>query len=194
MGTVARVAGALAALARSRWMWLLAGALVAVNAVVFPAAVARIGTTPDARPLDLRLSYSADEAYRAFAAMGEAGRHAYRVVETTVDVAYPVLYTVFLAALLAALLRRAWPGARASAWLAMVPFGVLVADLLENAGIVVLLGRFPGSLDGVAPVASAFTTAKWTMLGAVLALIAASLVAAIGTRVRGRRPPAAPVG
>jgi hypothetical protein len=28
----------------------------------------------------------------------------------------------------------------------------------------------------------------------VLALVAASLVAAIGTRVRGRRPPAAPVG
>jgi hypothetical protein len=194
MSAVARAADALAALARSRWMWLLAGVLVAVNAVVFPAALARIGTTREARPLDLRPSYSADEAYRTLAAMGAAGRRAYRVVEATVDVVYPVLYTVFLAALLAALLRRAWPGAGASAWLSMLPFGVLLADLLENAGIVVLLGRFPGSLDAVAPVVSAFTTAKWTMLGVVLALIAASLVAAIGARVRGRRPPAAPGG
>jgi hypothetical protein len=151
-------------------MWLLAGVLVAVNAAVFPAALARIGTTAEARPLDLRLSYSADEAYRALAAMGEAGRRAYRVVETTVDVAYPVLYTVFLAALLAALLRRAWPRARASAWLTIVP------------------------LDGVTPVVSAFTTAKWTVLGVVLALIVASLAALIGARVRGRRPPVEPLG
>jgi hypothetical protein len=175
-------------------MWLLAGVLVAVNAAVFPAALARIGTTAEARPLDLRLSYSADEAYRALAAMGEAGRRAYRVVETTVDVAYPVLYTVFLAALLAALLRRAWPRARASAWLTIVPFGALLADLLENAGIVVLLDRFPGSLDGVTPVVSAFTTAKWTVLGVVLALIVASLAALIGARMRGRRPPVEPLG
>ena len=150
--------------------------VVAMNVVVFPFVARRMAEAAGAsvRPLDLRFSYSQEQAYTTLLALGDHGRRLYGFVEGTIDVFYPVLYALFLFLLIERLLRGTRPR-----WLdlaALVPFAAMVFDWLENAAILAMIARFPRPPGAVATLGSAFTTLKWVafLLTLVVLLYAAA--------------------
>ena len=134
--------------------------------------------------LDARFGYGYGEAMAALAEYGEQGRRVYAVASSTLDTLLPLAYVAFLAGLIHRLrpLPRLWP-------CALLPVVVGVADLCENAQIVVMLIQFPD----VAPMqvaAASFATklkvyAAVPVMAVVSAFAAIALWRAVARRTRG---------
>src|SRR6058998_2962877 len=136
--------------------------LIAVNVGVFPVVARQMAESAGAsvRPLDLRFSYSAEEAYVTLLALGDHGRRIYGLAEATVDMVYPVVYMLFFFLLIERLLGNA----TRPRWVeiaTLIPFVAMVFDWLENAAILGMLGRFPNPPGSFATIGSAFTSIKW---------------------------------
>ena len=121
---------------------------------LFPAAAAG----SEHMPLDLMFAYSPEQAYAQLASFGPEGRANYARSTVSVDLAYPVIYTLMLAVWLCLLLRGR---NRYCSYISMLPFGAFVFDLIENAGILLMLGAYPTEIHALALVASIATTLKW---------------------------------
>jgi len=138
-------------------------------------------------PLDLRPGFSPDQAWEALDALGETGRQQYRFMEMIMDVVYPLTYGLFFAFLIVFLFQLV--GGRlgrmtAVAWLPLVG---MVADWLENFGIIQLIDAFPARADGWARFAAAAGQAKWFFSGVALLYIMVGL-GAWGWKVIKQRP------
>lgn len=155
--------------ATGRAILLLAAAFLLFPFVLFPAAVGKFASLSAGKgPLDMLFSFSADEAYSRIEAYGPDVRRFYATVELTLDVAFPTI-TAFLFCFIALFcFRRAFPGSMTVRRLALVPFGAMSADLLENAGIVVLLTSYPSRLDTLARLTSLAVTIKWLLVASMV--------------------------
>jgi hypothetical protein len=166
----------------------LFAAIVAINAVIFPWAAQTMGSAGvPFRPLDLRLSYSADEAYTVISSMTPEARWLYWVVELSVDMVYPLVYGLFFFLLVRRLIADSAP----PRWLqraAFIPFAAMIFDWLENVGIVAMIAHFPDRVEKVAPLSSAMTSLKWVCLALTLALLVYSAVRWVMYRLRARAP------
>lgn len=169
--------------ATGRAILVLAAAFFLFPLVLFPAAVGNMASLSGGEgPLDVLFSFSADEAYSRIEAYGPDARRFYAKVELTIDVAFPTI-TAFLFSFIALFyFRRAFPGSMAVRRLALVPFGAMGADLLENAGIVVLLTSYPSRLDTVARLTSLVVTLKWLLVATTVSVALFAVGAALRRR------------
>ena len=110
----------------------------------------------DKEPLDLQPYFSAERAYQLIATFDDNLRQRYLVTEMTVDVIYPVVYTLLFSFIIMMLY--------GSVQLAKVPFLILIADLIENTGIVLMLKNYPEKLETLATITGVFTSLKWCMV------------------------------
>lgn len=155
-----------------RMLLALFGAIVLINAVVFPTVSRRMGSGGATfRPLDLRLSYSADDAYAVIGALTPDARRLYAIVELSIDMIYPVVYAFFFFVLVRWLLGKIPAQPKWLERAALVPFAAMLFDWLENIGIVAMIARFPDRPGALAPLSSAMTTLKWVCFGLMLALV-----------------------
>lgn len=140
-----------------RIRWLVAAAVV--------LDVALLLLPPGRTILDARAYYDADTALAYLDALGPSGRSAYALHEC-VDLAFIATYTLLLRAL----------GTRWQAKPRALLFAPSTADVVETAGILVLLAAPSRPLATVVGYA---TLAKWlTLIVAVVTLVRASLSAA----------------
>lgn len=131
--------------------------------VLFPA----FATAAYAQPLDLLFYYSPDKAYTLIESYGPQVRHSYAISALTLDVIYPLTYSLMFSVWLSLLLKQ---GNRLKCAITMLPFVILIFDLFENSGIVVMLLNYPQRLDIIAQMTSLATTTKWTLVILVLGL------------------------
>jgi hypothetical protein len=138
----------------------------------------------------LRPGYTAAQAYSALTAYQEDGRTFYLFIEATVDLIYPVIYSLFFSLTILYFLKRGAVQRPGLARLALLPFGALLADWAENAGIIAMLLTYPAQQPVIGLLTGLLTTLKWIF--AALSLLA--VVIAIGSAVvaRLRQPPPAP--
>lgn len=174
---------------RSRALLLaLFAAIVVIDVVIFPWASRTMGIAGvPFRPLDLRLSYSADEAYTVISSMTPEARWLYRTVEMSVDMIYPVIYAFFFFLLVQRLIANTAP----PRWLeraTSIPFAAMIFDWLENVGIIAMISKFPDGMERIAPVSSAMTTLKWVCFALTLALLFYSAIRWVISRFRRRAP------
>jgi len=120
-----------------------------------------------AAPLDLMFSYSPEQAYAKIESYGPEVRHSYAISAMTLDVAYPLTYSLMFSVWLSLLLKGR---IGLACVLCMLPFVVLVFDLLENAGIVIMLLLFPEQLEILAIATSLATSLKWIFAVTVIFL------------------------
>jgi len=161
-----------------------------LNIVVLPVAEARIKSgSGGVGPLDLLPGYSAAQAYSAMTAYHEDGRAFYLLIELTVDLVYPVIYSLFFSLTILYFLKRNTAQRPSLLRLALLPFGALLCDWAENAGIVTMLLTYPAQQPVVGLLTGLLTTLKWIF--AALSLLA--VVFALGSAVvaRLRQPPPA---
>jgi hypothetical protein len=179
-----RIWGALRRGATGRNILILLVLFLLFNMVLLPMAGARIESLSGGiGPLDLRFTYSPAEAYSALAAYGRAGRLFYLIIELTADLVYPIIYTLFFSLALTFLFQRGLPPAHPLQRAGLVPLAGLLFDLLENAGLALLLLVYPQELPAVAAVTAIFTLVKWLLALTTLLL----MLAGIATLVRRRR-------
>lgn len=100
----------------------------------------------------------------------------YGISALTLDLIFPLIYTAWLWIALGSLIEPLGFKSTRIAWLKYAPLITLAADLLENAGIVVLILSYPAKLVVLARAASIFTLLKWESLSfSLILLIAGSL-------------------
>jgi len=150
-------------IARPALLMVLIALYLVFVLVLFPA----FAGDGEVAPLDLKFSYSAEEAYQQIESYGPEIRHSYAISASTLDVAYPLTYSLMFSVWLTLLLKS---NSKPSCMIRMLPFVVLVFDLLENSGIVVMLLNFPERLDRVATATSMATSFKWVFAGSVILL------------------------
>jgi hypothetical protein len=129
--------------------------------------------------LDLRLSYTPDEAYALLDALGAEGRQLYGTMLLAGDILLPVTYSLFFATIAAWLLQRVAPPEHPIQYLSLAAFVGGIADLVENGCTLAMLLSFPQRLDGVALASSLIKIVKFGSgaIGVpVIVILAAMLV------------------
>lgn len=138
---------------------LLLFIFLAFNFAVFPFLIPENSTV---KPLDLQYLYTAEQAYSNLEQMSPAERKTYLIAECTVDVIYPLVYTLMLCFSIFLLYQNLS--------LSKLPILILVADFIENAGIIQLLRKYPEQWNMLANFTGVVSAVKW-----LLALIAVIL-------------------
>ena len=85
--------------------------------------------------LDMRASFSPDDAYELFTALGTAGRQAYLVLHLVPDMLFPIGYALTFAFISAWFLVRLLPLDHRLQWLSMIPLISGLADVVENLSL-----------------------------------------------------------
>ena len=174
-------------LATWRNILLLWGVLVLYNLLVLGPAYARIeAISGGVRALDFLIIYRPERAYDMIAAYGEQGRRYYATIAPTLDTVFPLLSGAAFTLAIARVFRHAFSRDDVLHRALFVPVGAMLADLLENAGIVIMLLNYPRELRTVALLTSSMSTVKWTAVSAEIVLVAIGLVAWAVRAVRGR--------
>ncbi|MEM7248257.1 MAG: hypothetical protein AAF533_23185 [Acidobacteriota bacterium] len=126
--------------------------------------------------LDGRAAYSPAEAWAFLVDIGAEGRALYSATQVRLDLLFPLVYGL----LFMLWLKRAWRGhsGRRARPAVLLPLGVVVLDVLENVGSLVLTARVteadspPAGWAGLALATSLLTTLKWLGLLAILVALA----------------------
>ena len=114
--------------------------------------------------LDMRMSYTPEEAYQLFSALGIAGRQAYRTLHLVPDILFPISYSLLFAFTVAWFLVRLLPLEHPLQWLILIPLISGLADILENLSLVVSGLVYPNRMDWLAQVASLLTKIKFGLM------------------------------
>ena len=140
--------GQLGKLATAQNIIFLLVLFLLANMLVIPATYPRFQT------LDTLSSYTPQEAYRLIDSYGEEGRQAYAKAELTLDLVYPLISALLFSLAILYTFQRGLPQA---AWLhkmALLPFGVLLSDYIENACVLTMLWSYPRVMFNVALVSN----------------------------------------
>lgn len=174
-------------LATWRNILILWGVLLLYNLIVLGPAYARIeAISGGVRALDFLIVYRPEKAYDMIAAYGEQGRRYYATIAPTLDTVFPLLSAAAFVLTIARVFRCAFTREGVLHRALFVPVGAMVADLLENAGIVTMLLNHPRELRGVALLTSSLSTVKWTAVAAETVLVVIGMAAWAVRAVRGR--------
>ena len=150
--------------ARWRNVLILLGLVIAINILLGLS----LSGNPNLKPLDLQFSYSPEKAYALISAYNEKERALYILIELTLDIVYPIIYSLCLSFALFLLYNNTR--------LAKLPLFLIVLELFENAGIVILLANYPHQHPWVASVTSIFTSLKWILAVSCLLLMLIGMV------------------
>lgn len=114
--------------------------------------------------LDLRESFSPDDAYELFTALGAEGRQAYLILHLVPDTLFPIGYALTFAFISAWFLVRLLPLDHRLQWLSLIPLISGLADVLENLSLVICNLAYPGRIDWLVQFAHLLTKVKFGLL------------------------------
>ena len=97
--------------------------------------------------LDMRSSFTPDDAYELFTALGKEGRNAYRFFHLVPDTLFPISYSLTFAFISAWFLVRLLPLDHRLQWLSLMPLISGLADILENYSLVFASLAYPDRID-----------------------------------------------
>ncbi len=102
---------------------------------------------------DTHLFYSANTFYDLLDKYNQEELEAYSRGIIMLDFLYPIAYSLFLAFFTFRLSQKAV--------LSLLPFGILIFDVLENISVLTLIRLLPNRYDFFASLAGGFTLVKW---------------------------------
>jgi hypothetical protein len=137
------------------WVILILAALfLLINIVIVPAVYPKFQT------LDSLFWYSPAQAYQLIDSYGVQGRHAYAVIEWTLDLVYPFISALMFSLLIFVGFKKGYPNHPSWQKLALIPFAVMAADYLENISVAIMLLAYPARFLWLAFLSSIFSAAK----------------------------------
>lgn len=162
----------------SSWKTLLLAVIISMpfSTYFFENFEARINEQAG-RPIgliDALVGYDPARIAEMIGEYGARGRATYVQGELMLDIVYPFIYTLILGIALTLLFRhRTYTSFRL---VNVLPVGILVFDLLENACIIYLLKIYPATSPVTTAFCSLLTNLKWTVTTIVIGLILYGLV------------------
>ncbi|GJM32507.1 MAG: hypothetical protein DHS20C18_15080 [Saprospiraceae bacterium] len=114
--------------------------------------------------IDKLLYYPPSKVYAMLSAYGERGRNLYLVVELTADMVFSIVIAAFLGFLLIWSSLKSRNFSIKMKYLLWLPVALLLANWLENGGIIWMLINFPEQYFFLALVTSFFTLSKWILI------------------------------
>jgi len=124
--------------------------------------------------LDLQFGFTSNFALNLLDNLKEDGRNAYKLSTTIIDIPYALVYGFIYSFILVVLLKKN------NFWnyriLILVPFGISIFDLMENAGILTLLSSFPEKMEFVVAFTSFSNQSKWIFAFVTFLLISSNVV------------------
>lgn len=185
---IARFSSWLIQLATVRNLIIFFALFILTTSVIFPLMSSLIeAPAGELETIDTKLYYSPEELTAIMAAYGEQGRRVYALSHLTADVLFPVVYAFFFGLLISYLFQRSFPRDSWIQRMNLTPFILLILDLMENTGIVILLLSYPSSPVGLAQLTGFITSIKWVAAGLTVAL---PLIGVIGWSYRRLAKPA----
>ena len=159
--------------AKGKYILMGIGFIFLINVVIFPQfPKLMVGEElPIEEIIDVKFSYSPQEAYDIIEGFSENQRSAYLKSEIFVDGIYALVYGLTYTLLLIFLFSRAFPGNRFLQKMTLVPLFATFADWVENACIVNMIRIFPERNDSLMGMSSMFTSLKWILAGVMIGLI-----------------------
>jgi hypothetical protein len=123
--------------------------------------------------LDMRISYTPEEVYQLFSALGIEGRQAYLILHLVPDMLFPISYALLFAFTGAWFLVRLLPLDHPLQWFILTPLISGLADILENLCLVVSGLVYPNRIDWLVQAASLLTKVKFGLMpiGAVFLIV-----------------------
>ena len=114
--------------------------------------------------LDIRASFTPEDAYQLFTALGTEGRQAYLILHLLPDTLFPIGYALTFAFISAWFLVRLLPLDHRLQWLSMIPLISGLADVLENLSLVICNLVYPGRIDWLVRLAHLLNKVKFGLL------------------------------
>ena len=151
------------------------GALYALFAAALNYCGAELDRRGGGPVLDLRHSFTAEEAHAVLGAYGPDGRRLYFLLEL-VDLIYPLVYTAFFALIIAYVLKRSLPPTSALQRLVLLPLAAVIADYLENIGLLMMCATYPERWPRLGDAAGIFNATKWLIAAACIAVAALGIL------------------
>jgi hypothetical protein len=174
---ISRIISTLQRWANWKAIAILAALFLIFDFFILPAAKAYPGEE-NLPVLDLKFWYMPQQAYQAIAEYGPEARRSAAWMHLTIDVAYPLVYGLLLSLSLAMVFRGAAPQ---QSQLLLFPWRAVIADYLENAGLVAMFLLYPSQFPFLAWITAVFTALKWLQIGfSFLALLVGSLLLLLG--------------
>ena len=172
--------------ASPRWACLLLGCLLLVMLLIAgkPCGVAQLKSlSGGVGMLDMEISYSPQEAYALFEALGEEGRAFYLRRFLPLDMLYPLVYSLFFMTAATIIFQKIF--SEENPWRKLSVFTILAGlfDYLENLCVLIMLLSYPKQLTQLAGLANIFTLSKFGFILVNIVLLSAGL---LGLIVRGR--------
>ena len=154
------------------------GLIILFNAVLFPMGLKKMqAIAPQAAgPFDLEFSYTPDQAVKMLESYTSEGRSIYTKSTLFVDGLYPITYGVTFTLLLLLLLPWAFPKNTKIEALTALPFVIVIADFIENTGIILMLQTYPDEIRAYATFSSTFSSIKWSLVGVLMLIIVVSFI------------------
>ena len=114
--------------------------------------------------LDLTFGYSISEFNAIVSIYSEEARHFAAFFTITADVVYPLVYGFLLSFWIALIFRPMHQ--KSGKWknLPLLPFAIILVDLVENGLLYQLLYTFPNQSNTLVQIASILTQTKWSLL------------------------------
>jgi hypothetical protein len=134
----------------------------------------------DSTVLDSRSSYTPEEAYKLFEALGQEGRYFYARIILLLDFAFPLSYALFCASAISFLLTRLLPGRTGLMRINLVPVATGLVDYVENILLLDIVFTYPKQVNIVAVLANYMTVAKNFLMWFSLILLLLAFIFYIG--------------
>ena len=156
---------------------ILAMLFLAFDFFILPAMASPGGETLPV--LDLKFWYTPQQAFDAISQYSPQARQASVVTHLTIDIIYPLVYGLLLSLLLIVVFRNAAPAQQYQ--LPLLPWRAVIADYLENVGLVAMFLLYPSQFPLLSWMTAIFTALKWIQIGfSFLALLAGILLLILG--------------
>lgn len=126
--------------------------------------------------LDMRSSFTPDDAYELFTALGNDGRQSYRLFHLFPDTLFPIGYSLTFSFISAWFLMRLLPRDHYPQLLSLIPLVSGLADILENYSIVLASLAYPSKIDWLVHGAFLMNRIKFGLLPIGLVLLTTIVV------------------
>ena len=168
---ITRFSDLLIQLANGRNLLVLFVMFILTTSVIFPLMSSLIESpVEDLESIDTKFYYTPEEFYEIIEPYGDQGRRVYALSHLTADVLFPLVYAFFFGLLIAFIFQRAFLKDSWVQRLNLIPFALLIFDLIENLGVVILLLGYPTLMVGLASFTGVITSLKWILAGITMVL------------------------
>ncbi len=129
--------------------WKKAGVLLSLNfalqAIIILIIYPLISTSME--PLDVQVGLTSESLNSFFNEIGTTGREYYFLNEMTVDMLFPLVYSFAYSLLLIELIKSCELISSSLKYIALLPFGIGISDVIENVHILAAIHSYPEQSD-----------------------------------------------